>query len=88
MELLAKEIENNKKPWLEKENHHLEAKLEKANKDLGLQRRMTEHYKKLNQIARRKLKSTQRRRPVEKHRKYLSWLGILSQVSLYVSKNR
>ena len=34
-------------------------KLEKANRDLELQRKMTQHYQKLNQIARRKLKATQ-----------------------------
>ena len=87
MELLAKEIEDNREPWLERANQHLEAKLEKDNKDVGLQRRMTEHYKKLNQLSRRKLKSTQRRRLTEKHGKYLSRLGILAQASLHVSKN-
>ena len=57
--LLAQEIENDKESWLERANKHLETKLEKANKYLDLQRRMTGHYKKLNQFARKKLKISQ-----------------------------
>ena len=56
--LFTQEIENNQDAWLERVNDHLEKKLEKANRDLDLQRRMTGHYKKLNQFARRKLKGT------------------------------
>ena len=40
-ELLAIEIEHNRELWLEMANIHLESKLEKANRDLNLQRRMT-----------------------------------------------
>ena len=56
--LFAKEIENNREAWLERVNDHLEKKLEKANRDLDLQIRMTRNYKKLNQFARWKLKAT------------------------------
>ena len=49
--LLAQEIQNDKESWLERKNKHLETKLDKANKDLDLQRRMTRHHKKLNQFA-------------------------------------
>ena len=45
-----------KKPWLERSNIHWEAKLEKANKDLDLQRKMTKYYARRNQVARAKLK--------------------------------
>ena len=43
--LFEQEIENNREAWLERVNEHLEKKLEKVNKDLDLQRRMTGHYK-------------------------------------------
>ena len=93
-QLLAQEIENDKESWLERANKNLEDKLEKKNRDLGLQRKMTGHYKKLNQFARRKLKlaqerlkTAQRRRPVEKVEKYISRLEILALASLHSSKN-
>ena len=57
--LFTQKIENNREAWLERVNDHLEKKLEKENRDLELQRRMTRHYKNLNQFARRKLKATQ-----------------------------
>ena len=57
--LFEQEIQNNREAWLERVNDHLEKKLEKENRDLDLQRRMTGHYKKLNQFARRKLKAAQ-----------------------------
>ena len=72
----------------------MEDKLEKANRDLDLQRKMTRHYKKLNQFARRKLKLAQerlktarKRRLVEKVEKGISRLEILASYSLHVSKN-
>ena len=72
----------------------MEDKLEKANRDLSLQRKMTGHYKKLNQFARRKLKLAQerlkaarKRRPVEKVEKGTSGLEILASTSLHDSKN-
>lgn len=46
--LFEQKIEKNWEAWLERVNNHLEKKLEKANRDLTLQRRMTGHYKKLN----------------------------------------
>ena len=46
--LFTQEIENNREAWLERVNDHLENKLEKANRDLDLQRRMAGHCKKLN----------------------------------------
>ena len=79
--LFEQEIENNKEAWIERFNDHSEKKLEKANMDLDLQRRMTGHYKKLNQFARRKLKATQEKlkeakgkRPAQKVRKDTSGL--------------
>ena len=93
-QLLAQEIENNREPWLERAKKHLEYKLEKANRDLSLQKKMTGHYKKLNQFARKKLKVAQeklkiakRGRPVEKMEKGTSTLEILASASLHVSKN-
>lgn len=56
--LFTQEIENSREAFLERVNKHLENKLEKANRDLNLQRKMTEHFKKVNQFARRKLKVT------------------------------
>ena len=41
--LFEQEIENNQEAWLERVNDHLEKKLEKANRDLDLQWRMTGH---------------------------------------------
>ena len=46
--LFTQEIEKNREAWLERVNDHLEKKLESANRDLDLQRRMIEHYKKLD----------------------------------------
>ena len=46
--LFTQEIEKNREAWLERVNYHLEKKLEKENRDLDLQQRMTGHYKKLN----------------------------------------
>ena len=55
-DLLAIEIDYDQNPWLERENTHLEVKLEKANKYLDLQRNMTKNYAQRNQITRAKLK--------------------------------
>ena len=91
--LFEQEIEKNQEAWLERVNDHLEKKLEKANRDLDLQRRMTRHYKKLNQFSRRKLKATQeklkeakRKRLAQKSRKDTSKLQILASSSQHVSK--
>ena len=86
-ELLALEIEHNKEAWLERENINLEAKLEKANKDLSLQRKMAEHYKKRNQFARKKLKTAQKKGPTPNDGKYQARLGIFAQSSMQVSKD-
>ena len=69
--LFTQEIENNWEEWLERVNDHLKNNLEMENRDLDLQRRMTEHYKKLNQFARRKLKATQEKLK-EAKRKHLA----------------
>ena len=86
--LFTQEIENIREEWLERVNENLEKKLEKANRDLDLQRKMTEHYKKLNQFARWKLKATQeklkeaqKRRPTPKMKKEISRLQILASAS-------
>ena len=86
-ELLAMEIEHNRESWLERANIHLEAKLEKANKDLSLQRRMTEHYKQRDHFASKKFKTTQNEGPEPKNQKDQARLGILIQASLQVSKD-
>ena len=92
--LFEQEIESNREAWIERVNDHLEKKLEKANRDLDLQRRMTGHYKKLNQFARRKLKAAQEKikevkgkRPAPKLRKYTLRLQIFSSYSQHVSEN-
>ena len=92
--LFTQEIEDNREAWLERVNKHLENKLERANRDLSLQRKMTWYYKKLNQFSRRKLKVTQeklkvarKRCPVEKVGKGTSKLEILASTSLHASEN-
>ena len=64
--LLAMEIEHDRESWLERINTHLEAKMEKVNKDLSLQRRMTEHYKQRNHFARKKQKTAENEGPTPK----------------------
>ena len=86
-ELLAMEIEHNREAWLERANLHLEAKLEKANKDLSLQRRMTEHYKQRNHFARKKLKTVKNKGLTPNDEKYQARLVISPNVSLQVSKD-
>ena len=88
------EIENNWEAWLERVNDHLEKKLDKENRDLDLQRRMTGRYKKLNQFSRRKLKAAQEKlkeakgkRPAPKLRKDNSRLQIFASVSQHVAEN-
>ena len=92
--LFEQEIENNREAWLERVNDHLEKKLEKANRDLDLQWRMTRHYKKLNQFVWRKLKAAQEKlkeakgnRPAQKLRKDTSRLQILPFSSEHVAEN-
>ena len=82
IELLAMEIEHNRESWIERANIHLEAKLEKANKDLSLQWRMTEHYKQRNHFARKKLKTAQSEGTTPNDEKDQDRLGILAQNSL------
>ena len=92
--LFEKEIENNREAWLQRVNDHLEKKLENGNRGLDLQRRMTGHYKKLTQFARRKLKAAQEKikeakgkRPSPKLRKDTSRLQILASASKHVAEN-
>ena len=92
--LFKQEIENNREAWLERVNDHLEKKLERENRDLDLQRRMTRHYKKLNQFAQRKLMATQEKLkeakgkcPTPKLRKDTSRSQILASDSQLVSEN-
>ena len=40
-QFLAQEIENDKESWLERANNHLEDKLERYDRDLSLQKKMT-----------------------------------------------
>ena len=70
------------------------AELEKANKDLELQRRMTKNYQKLNQFAHRKLKAAQEKlkeakgkRPTWKGKKDTSGLEILASSLEHIAKN-
>ena len=92
--LLEQEIENNWEAWLERVNDHLEKKFEKENRDFDLQRRMTGHYKKLNQFARRKLKAAQEKlkeakgkRTAPKLRKETSRLQNLALASQHISES-
>ena len=92
--LFEQDIENNREAWLERVNDHLEKKFENANRDLDLQRRMTRHYKKLNQFVRRKLKAGQEKlkeakgkRPARKGKKYISGLEILAYVLEHVDRD-
>ena len=59
--------------------------LDKANKDLELQRRMTKHYPQRNQFARVKLKKAQGKLSAPKEEKYQARIVILAQSSLQVS---
>ena len=86
-ELLAIEIEHDRESWLERANIHLEVKLEKANKDLDLQRRMTKHYAQRNQFAREKLKKAQNQIQPLKEEKSQVKVSILAQASLQVSQD-
>ena len=86
-ELLAMEIAHDWEPWLERAKIHLEAKLKKANQYLDLQRRMTKHYARRNQIARAKLKKAQDKLQALKEERGQARLGILAQSSLQVSQN-
>ena len=72
------EIEHDRESWLERANIHLEAKLEKANKILDLQRRMAKHYARRNQVARKKLKIAQNEVQVLKKEKYQARIDILA----------
>ena len=85
-ELLAMEIEHDRESWLERANINLEAKLEKDNKGLSLQRRFTEHYKHRDHFARKKLKTAQSEGPKPNEEKDQARLGILAQASQQVSK--
>ena len=55
-EQLVKDIAENRESWLEKVNTHLETLLDKANRDVELQRKMAKYYARRNQVARSKLK--------------------------------
>ena len=92
--LLEQEIEGNKEAWLERANKHLEMKLEKANRDLELQRKMTQHYQKLNHFSRRKLKATQEKLkeakgkcPARKEKKGTLALDIFASTLEHVAKD-
>ena len=85
-ELLAIEIAHDWEPWLERENIYLEDKLEKANKYLDLQRKMTKHYAQRNQVARAKLKKAHAKIQALKEEKDQENLGILTEASLQASQ--
>ena len=86
-ELLAMEIEHNRESWLERANIHIETKLEKANRNLNLQRRMTKQYKRRNHFARKKLKTAYNEGPTPKDEKYQARLGIWAQYFVQVSRD-
>ena len=72
----------------------MDMKLEKANRDLELQRNMTQHYQKLNQFAQHKLKVTQEKlkeakgkHRARKEKKGTSALDIFASSSEHVSKD-
>ena len=85
-EVLSMEIEYDREPWLERENIDLEAKLEKANRDLDIQRKMTKNYARRNQIARAKLKKSLAKIQTLKEEKDQEKLGILAEASLQASQ--
>ena len=85
-EMLAMEIEYDREPWLERANTHLEAKLEKANRDLDLQRKMTKHYALRNQIARAKLKRALAKVQALKEEKVQIKLKLLADASMQASQ--
>ena len=77
-ELLGIEIEHDRESWLERANIHLEAKLEKANKDLDLQKKMAKHYAQRDQFARQELKRAKIEIQALKEGKEQASLGILA----------
>ena len=81
------EIAHDWEPWLERATIHLQAKLERENKDLDLQRKMTKHYAWRNQVAREKIKKDLIEIQPLKGGKYQKKLGFLAQDSLQVSQN-
>ena len=54
---MVKDIAENREYWLEKVNTHLETLLDKASRDVELQRKMANYYARRNQVARSKLKN-------------------------------
>ena len=81
-ELLAMEIEHNRESWLERANIHLEVNMEKANKELDLQRIMTEHNAQRNHLARKKLKIAQNEVSAPKYENDQARICILAQAFL------
>ena len=67
---------------METSNIHLEAKLKRANKDLELQRKMTKHYARRNQVTREKLKKALIEIHALKRGKDQEKIGVLEKYSL------
>ena len=80
------EIAHDWEHWLERANIHLEAKLERENEDLDLQRNMTKHYAWRNQVARAKLKKALIEIQALKGGKDQENLGVLAEASQQVSQ--
>ena len=80
------EIEYDWEPWLERANTHLEEKLEKANRDLDLHRKMTKQYALRNQIARAKLKRALAKVQALKEEKGHRKMNLLADASIQVSQ--
>ena len=84
-EIIVMEIEYYREPWLERENTQLEAKLEKENRDLDLQRKMTKHYALRNQIARAKIKRSLAKVQALKEEKGQENINLLADSSMQES---
>ena len=76
------EISYDREPWLERENLHLEGQLEKAMRDLDMERKMAKHYAMRNIIARVKLKRALAKIQALKEAKDKEKLDIISDASL------
>lgn len=54
---MEQEINNDRESWLDRVNLHLEKKLEKANRDTAILKRMACHYRSWNRSAKARIRS-------------------------------
>lgn len=84
-EQLAKDIDENRESWLEKVKTHLETLLDKANRDVEIQRKMAKYYAQRNQVARSKLKRSHEKIYELTKQEERKRLHILVEASLHAS---